>query len=76
MRLLILLSIALSSLFASAFSAAKEASNTQKETKSVINEQTTVVKNIKSLYIDEVVTTKKIVFNSAVLIKIKAEDKK
>lgn len=76
MKFLILLSIAMSSLFSSAYSVAQETAKTQADIKNVINEQTEVTKKIKSLYIEDVVSTKKIVFNSEILIKIKAEEKK
>lgn len=76
MKFLILFIAFVSTLFSSAYSVAQETSNTQSDIKSVVSAQTGVMAKIKSLYIEDIVITKKIVFNSEVLIKIKAEDKK
>jgi len=76
MRFLFLFSLFAATLFSSAHSVAKEASDTQKNTKEIITAQTEAISKIKSLYIDNVVDIKKIVFNSEVLIKIKSEEKK
>lgn len=76
MKFVFLLIVGVSALFANASSAAQETSNTQANVKSVISTQTTVSKNIRSLYVEDIVDTKKIVFNSEVEIKIKTEEKR
>lgn len=75
MKFLLITLFIITSSLASASTAAQEASNTQTNVKSTIYTQTIVAKNIRSLYVENIVDTKKIVFNSEIEIKVKTEEK-